>query len=77
MSMADDFIDTFYGDREFTNFGAQLFRLIAKADAGNRARLNYAFPAHIQLYEWWMGTNEPPPVVEVRSYAEFLEANRR
>lgn len=32
-------------------FSAQLFRLIAKADPGNRDRLRMAFPFHVQAYE--------------------------
>ena len=36
------------------HFMAGLFRLIAKADGVNRARLSLSFPTHVALYEEWM-----------------------
>lgn len=73
--MADDFINVFYRRNDFTNFGAQLFRLIAKADEDNRRLLKKSFPAEVELYSWW--SNQPNPSDEqTRSYAEFLELNK-
>ena len=36
------------------HFTAGLFRLIAKADMTNRARLSLSYPTHVALYEEWM-----------------------
>ena len=36
-----------------TWFSAQLIRLIAKADDGNRERLRMGFPEHVQAFEDW------------------------
>jgi len=36
-----------------TNFTAQLFRLIAKADHSNRERLSNGFPLEVQVWEDW------------------------
>ncbi len=38
------------------HFTAQLYRLIAKGDPGNRRRLEYAFPLHVAMYIEWMNT---------------------
>jgi len=35
-------------------FGADLLRLIARADSENRERLRLAFPSHVEAYEAWM-----------------------
>lgn len=35
-------------------FSAHLFRLIAKADFENRAKLRLAFPEHVRAWEQWM-----------------------
>ena len=34
-------------------FSAQLIRLIAKADAANRATLRIVYPEHVRAYEDW------------------------
>lgn len=77
MSMADDFIDVFYGENQFTNFTAMLFRLIQKADMGNKARLKKSFPAEVDLYDWWMTREALPPVDAVRDQADIIEAEQR
>ena len=38
------------------HFTAQLYRLIAKGDGGNRRRLERAFPLHVAMYVEWMLT---------------------
>ena len=38
------------------HFTAQLYRLIAKADGGNRRRLEIAYPLHVAMYREWMLT---------------------
>lgn len=38
---------------KYTWFSAQLLRLIAKADAGNRERLRIAFPEAVNVFEDW------------------------
>lgn len=35
-------------------FGAHLIRLIAKADAGNRATLAWVYPDFVQAFEEWL-----------------------
>lgn len=65
MSIAVDFLDTFYGDQRLTNFGAQLFRLIGKADTENLQLLSMAFPAEVALYIWWMNRPAPPRADEI------------
>jgi hypothetical protein len=44
-----------YGDW----FGAQLLRLIAKADASNRHLLSLGFPDEVAAVERWMGVDTP------------------
>ena len=34
-------------------FGAQLLKLIAKADIHNRSKLRLAFPEYVEAYERW------------------------
>lgn len=42
-----------------THFTAQLIRLIGKADSGNRARLQEAFPDEVAAYErWYVGKRD-------------------
>ncbi len=42
-----------------THFTAMLMRLIAKADSGNRARIQEAFPDEIAAYErWYVGKGD-------------------
>jgi len=36
-----------------THFTASLYRLIAKADSGNRARIQEAFPDEVAAWERW------------------------
>lgn len=77
MSMAEDFINIFYGEDDFTNFGAQLLRLIGKADRENLERLKKSFPAEVELYEWWMEQTNPPVPEEVNKKAEEIYAEHR
>ena len=37
----------------FTNFTAQLYRLIAKADPFNRERIRRGFPDEVRAFEKW------------------------
>lgn len=76
MSMGHDFIDIFYGENDATNFTAQLFRLIAKADYPNQHRLRGAFPKEVELYEWWMRRPMRPAPSQVMEKAEKLESAR-
>ena len=47
-----------YGDW----FSAQLLRLVAKADNGNREKLRKGFPETVALYEaWYRGRNYERP----------------
>lgn len=46
-----------YWQRGGTTFGSQLFSLIAKADAENRARLEHAFPVHYRIWQEWHDTS--------------------
>ena len=77
MSMGDDFIDVFYGEGQFTNFGAMLFRLIAKADLPNLNRLRKSYPTETTLYDWWMMCEAPPPIEDVRKKADEIDAEQR
>lgn len=77
MSVAEDFLDVFYGKNEFTNFGAMLLRLIAKADSSNRYKLRALYPTETYLYEWWMNQTEQPTSEQVETKAkEIIAANR-
>ena len=44
-------------------FTAQLFRLIAKADGANRARLAEGFPDEVEVYNEWMMYDGPGGVL--------------
>lgn len=77
MSMADDFIDVFYGDGRFTNFGAELFRLIGKADSFNLERIERGFPAEVKLYRWWAIRPTIPASDTVRTKAEEIDSKAR
>jgi hypothetical protein len=41
-----------------TNFHAQLFRLIGKADLHNRALIRKGFPNAVKVFEHWQETGE-------------------
>lgn len=71
--MSHDFLDIFYGNDEATNFGAMLFRLIAKADPMNLAAIERGFPKHVSLYRWWMQTPTPPNPDVVKAMANSIE----
>ncbi len=44
---------------EGTHFTAMLIRLIAKADSGNLARIQEAFPEEVAAYErWYVGKRD-------------------
>jgi hypothetical protein len=73
MSLFHDFYDVFCGYDQATNFGAQLFRLIAKADFENRERLREIFPSHVELYEKWQTSAEKPNKSVVMNWAEEIE----
>lgn len=67
-----DFINVFYGRDNATNFTAQLFRLIAKADAQNKGRLRLGFPVEVSLYEWWTACQTLPSIDEVHAQVDQL-----
>ncbi len=46
------------GDKEATNFSAQLLRLIAKADDHNRELLRQGFPNAVKVFEHYKKTGE-------------------
>lgn len=71
--MGEDFIDVFYRSGKFTNFGAILFHLIAKADGINFEKLRFSFPKHIELYEWWFIQPSRPSESNVLEKAMELE----
>lgn len=58
-------------DREsYDWFSAELIRLIAKADLGNRERIRKGFPEHVSAFEDWyfgMGVWKGARKPEVRS----------
>jgi hypothetical protein len=57
MSISTDYVAWVLGDERVDHFTAELIRLVAKADPGNRARLRRAFPHVVQAYEWWMAAD--------------------
>lgn len=73
VSMGHDFLAVFYRhDSDPTNFQAQLFRLIAKADPGNLFRLSLGFPREVLLYQWWMETPAPAPEIVLAKAEELM-----
>ena len=46
------------GDKQATNFSAQLLRLIAKADLHNRALIRKGFPNAVKVFEHYQETGE-------------------
>lgn len=45
-------------------FSAQLLRLVNKTSGLTKARLRSAFPAHVELVDWWAehGADDPAPL---------------
>ncbi len=58
MTLAIDMRLLAKGDRDATNFSAQLLRLIGKADSHNRALLRQSFPNAVAVYEHYQKTGE-------------------
>lgn len=68
-----DFYNVFYETNDATNFTADLFRLMAKADWHDLVRLTVGFPKEGSLYLWWVAQRTPPPYEEIRRYLMSLE----
>jgi len=58
MSLAIDMQLVDRGDKQATNFSAQLLRLIAKADRHNFELLRKGFPNAVKVFEHWQETGE-------------------
>lgn len=46
------------GKDDFTNFGAQLMRIVFKADMGNKAKLKTVFPNLVKTVQTYIDTGE-------------------
>jgi hypothetical protein len=69
VSLAIDFEVVFYNhDLSRDNFTAQLFRLIAKADALNLYKLSLGYPNEVKLYRTWMQTRPMPAREELPAF---------
>jgi len=44
---------------EPTNFHSDLYRLITKADMGNKILLRIAYPVEVQVWEDWQNAKSP------------------
>lgn len=61
------------------NFRVQIFRLIAKADAGNLARLRLAWPLEVLIWEAWQSLEKdifPAEIVAVATATDPGEVYR-
>ncbi len=75
MSMGIDFVKIFVeGDLSPTNFTAQLFHLMAKADHENLARFEKGFPLETELFYWWRGSTNNPTKEDI---FQFIKNQRK
>ena len=60
MTLGIDLARVIAGDKEASNFGAMLCRLILKADEHNLSQLRKGFPNAVKLVEEWRVSGKIP-----------------
>lgn len=58
MTLKIDMDNVANGNKDATNFTAQLIKLVIKADYNNRWRLKKAFPNAVTVVEYWEKTGQ-------------------
>jgi len=54
------------------NFSSVLFGLISKADMENKDKLQWIYPVHVALYDWWMEQDPAPTNDDIIKKGEDL-----